>query len=376
MIELFGHRPTWAEIDLNKLAFNFHSIKRYVGETIEYMAVVKADAYGHGAVECSRRLEAEGVDWFAVATVEEGLELREAGIRKPILILGGFWPGQESAVLDRDLTPVVFRIDQAKTIGEAASDKNTKVKIHIKFDTGMGRVGFDTDHAGELAEEFSKIDGIEVEGLMTHFAAADMPSENAFTNHQIAKFGEAVVAFHAHGFRPKYLDMANSPGAVVHPVSRSKLVRIGGLLYGLGDVLPQEAERPELLPVLSLRSKIALVKNVPYGETIGYGRTFSTVRDSLIATIPIGYHDGLSRSLSNRGRVLINGEFAPIVGRVSMDWTIIDVTDIPAKTGDVVTIIGTDHSNKIGADDIARLSGTIAYEITCGIDRRVNRIYT
>lgn len=376
MIELFGHRPTWAEIDLNNLTFNFHSIKRYVGETIEYMAVVKADAYGHGAVECSRRLESEGVDWFAVATVEEGLELREAGIRKPILILGGFWPGQESAVLDRNLTPVVFRIDQAKTIGEAASDKNTKVKIHIKFDTGMGRVGFDTDHAGELAEEFSKIDGIEVEGLMTHFAAADMPSENAFTNHQIAKFGEAVVAFHAHGFRPKYLDMANSPGAVVHPVSRSKLVRIGGLLYGLGDVLPQEAERPELLPVLSLRSKIALVKNVPYGETIGYGRTFSTVRDSLIATIPIGYHDGLSRSLSNRGRVLINGEFAPIVGRVSMDWTIIDVTDIPAKTGDVVTIIGTDHSNKIGADDIARLSGTIAYEITCGIDRRVNRIYT
>jgi alanine racemase len=377
MLEPFGHRPTWAEIDLDNLAFNFHSVKQFVGENIEYMAVVKANAYGHDAVECSRRLEAEGVDWFAVATVEEGVELREAGIGKPVLILGGFWPGQESLVLDRDLTPVVFRIDQAKTIGETASRRNAKVKIHVKFDTGMGRIGFPPQQAHEVADEISELDGIEVEGLMTHFAAADMLSESDFTNHQIARFSEVVTAFHSHGFRPKYLDMANSPGAVLHPLSRSRLARIGGLLYGLGDVLPQEADGPELRPVMSLRSKIALVKKVPSGETIGYGRTFSTVRDSLIATIPLGYHDGLSRSLSNKGRVLVKGEFAPIVGRISMDWTIADVTDIPgAKPGDVVTIIGSDGNHNIAADDIARLLGTIAYEVTCGIDKRVIRVFS
>ncbi len=323
----------------------------------------------------AKRLEAEGADWFAVATVEEGVELREAGIKRPILLLGGFWPGQELAVLDFDLTSVIFRIDQAKSIGEAASARNTFAKVHVKIDTGMGRIGFRSEDAQEIAEELLKLDGIEVEGLMTHFAAADNLSEANFTNLQIARFGDVVKVFHSHGFRPKYLDMANSPGAVMHPLSRAKLVRIGGLLYGLKDVLPPDSDNPDLRPVLSLRSKIAVIKKHPAGETIGYGRTFTTERASLIAAVPIGYHDGLNRLLSNKGRVLINGEFAPIAGRISMDWTMVDVTEIPgAAIGDIVTIIGPDGKNRIGAEDIARQLGTISYEVTCGLGKRVTRM--
>ncbi|HLA94576.1 MAG TPA: alanine racemase [Pyrinomonadaceae bacterium] len=372
-----SQRPTWAEIDLDNLAFNFHSTKEFVGKEIEYMAVVKANAYGHGAVQCAKRLEAEGVDWFAVALPEEGIELREAGSQKPILCLGGFWPGQERLLLKHDLTPVVFNIEQAEILNAAAKALELKAPIHIKIDTGMGRLGIRFDELADFAARLSELKNLEVEGLMTHFAVADKLSQNEFTNLQMARFGEAVSIFHGHGFRPKYLDMANSPGAVAHPLSRATMVRLGGVLYGLGgDVLPAEIEKPELKPVLSLHSAISMLKNVPMGETLGYGRTFQTKRDSIIATIPIGYHDGVSRSLSNKGRVIVNGKFAPIVGRVSMDWAIIDVTDIPdAKIGDTVTLIGKQGESDILAEDIAALIDTISYEVTCSIDQRVPRIF-
>lgn len=370
-------RPTRAEIDLAALAFNYRSVRKFVGDEVEFMAVVKANAYGHGAVECARRLEAEGVDWFAVATLEEAIELREAKVFCPILVLGGIWPGQEAALLNHSLTPTVFRLDQVKSLAGAAARQGITARVHVKIDTGMNRVGFRREEWPEAARSLSQSENIEVDGLMTHFAAADKLDETDFTNQQMASFAEAVEIFQSHGHRPMYIDMANSPGAVVHPLSRAKLVRIGGLLYGLGgDVLPAGVDQPELKPVMSIRSKVALVKTVRKGESVGYSRIFIAKRDSVIATVPIGYHDGLPRALSTVGHFLIEGQRAPIAGRISMDWTTLDVTDNPdVRVGDEVTIIGGSDDQIIRAEDIAALTGTISYEITCGIGSRVPRAY-
>jgi alanine racemase len=376
MTEITSQRPTWAEIDLDNLAFNFHSAKRFIGGT-KYMAVVKADAYGHGAIECARRLEAEGVDWFGVALPEEGVELRKAGIRKLILCLGGFWDGQETVVLNYNLTPVIFQIEKAAALNAAAQSRGTDVSVHVKIDTGMGRVGVRFDQVVEFAEAIKALTHLRVEGVMTHFAVADDLSQNEFTNLQIDRFKTAVDIFREKGFHPSYLDLANSPGAVAHPASRSNLVRLGGILYGLGgDVLPGGIEKPELKPVMSLRTKVAYLKTVPAGETIGYGRTFKTRSDSLIATVPIGYQDGFSRTLSNESRAIVRDTFAPVAGRVSMDWTTLDVTGVDGvQVGDEVTLIGEQGGLNIAAEDLARASGTISYEITCGINRRVPRVY-
>ena len=377
MSEIISHRPTWAEINLDNLAFNFHSAKKFIGPGPKYMAVVKADAYGHGAVECARRLEAEGADWFGVALPEEGVELRKAGIRKLILCLGGFWEGQETLALNYSLTPVIFQIEKASILNEAAARRGTDISIHVKIDTGMGRIGVRFDQVSDFAERLRSLTHLRVEGLMTHFAAADDLGQKDFTNLQIDRFNSAIEIFREKGFAPAYLDMANSPGAVVHPQSRSNLVRLGGILYGLGgDVLPDGPPKPDLKPVMSLHTKIAHLKLVPAGETIGYGRTFATQRDSLIATVPIGYQDGYRRSLSNLGRAIVRGTYAPVAGRVSMDWTMLDVTGVEGvRAGDEVTMIGEDNGLRISAEDLARATGTISYEITCGIDRRVPRLY-
>lgn len=373
----FPKRPTWAEIDLDALAFNMRSVREFVGENVDCMAVIKADAYGHGGVECARRLEAEGTKIFAVATLEEGIELRNAGLSKTILILGGSWPGQARFFLEHDLTPVLFTVEQADEINAVAASLGRKLKVHIKIDTGMGRVGFRWDTFAEAAEKLSSLTSLTIDGMMSHFAVADDLAANDFTNTQLRRFDEAVKIAASFGIYPTYLDMANSPGAVAQANARLGLVRLGGVLYGLGgDVLPGGIDVPELRPVMALRSRIAMVKTVAKGETIGYGRTFVAERDSVIATVPIGYHDGLPRVLSNKGRVIIGGQFAPIVGRISMDWTTIDVTDISGvEVGDLVTVIGSDGECEIRAEDLARLTDTISYEITCGISARVPRIY-
>ncbi|HMJ08508.1 MAG TPA: alanine racemase [Pyrinomonadaceae bacterium] len=375
MIADTGQRPTWAEIDLNNLAFNFKSVKSFIGDTVKYMAVVKADAYGHGALQCAKRLEAEGIDWFGVALPEEGVELRRAGIRKLILCLGGFWPGQESLVLNNRLTPVVFQFDRAEALNNAARIRGTVAAVHVKIDTGMGRIGVRFDDAAEFAEALRGLRHLSVEGLMTHFAAADDLNENDFTDLQIKRFTEATIAFRDRGHNPVYLDMANSPGAVAHPSARSNMVRLGGVLYGLGgDVLPPGIEIPELRPVLALKTRIAFLKRVPKGETLGYGRTFESKSEMTVATLPIGYQDGYNRLLSNNGQILVRGIYCPVVGRISMDWTIVDVTEIPgAVEGDEVILIGDSSGNRITAEDLAGRIGTISYEVTCAIDRRVPR---
>jgi alanine racemase len=372
-----SRRPTWAEIDLDNLAFNFRSARKFVGTRLKYMAVVKADAYGHGSIECAKRLETEGADWFGVALPEEGVELRKAGIRKLILCFGGFWNGQELAALNYNLTPAVFDIDKARRLHEVAKGRGTAIAIHVKVDTGMGRIGVRYDQVSDFAEKLRELDHLRVEGVMTHFAAADDLGEREYTELQIKRFDEAVATFREKGFSPSYLDLANSPGAVANPGSRGNMVRLGGVLYGLGgDVLPEGIDKPELRPVMSLHTRIAQLKRVPAGETIGYGRTFSTQTDSLIATVPVGYEDGYRRSLSNVGRAIVGAEYVPVAGRISMDWTMLDVTGVDGvELGDEVVLIGRRGDARITAEDLARATGTISYEVTCSIDRRVPRVY-
>lgn len=373
-----ARRPTWAEIDLNALAGNLRVIREHVGAEQKVMAAVKADAYGHGAVPCARRLEAEGVDWFGVALPEEGIELRGSGIIRPILCLGGFWEGQQNACRQWNLTPVVYRIDRVESFDSAARDAGVVADVHVKIDTGMGRLGVRSDDVGQFCDALSRFQHIRVDGLMTHLASADDPEQEDFTKSQLERFSQAVTLFRDRGFSPSYIHAANSAATFAYPQARGNMVRPGGALYGFSrDVLPANIPSPALRPVMSLRSRIMLLKDVGKGEKLGYGCSFETSRASLIATIPIGYDDGYRRVLSNRGRVIIRGKFAPVVGRVSMDLTLIDVTDVPGVSlDDQVTLIGRDGELSITAEEIAEAARTISYEITCGISTRVPRKYS
>lgn len=376
-MNLFSCRPTWTEINLKNLAFNFQSVRDFIHEDVKLMAVVKADAYGHCAVECAKKLEERGIDWFGVALPEEGFELRQNGISRPILCLGGFWEGQEEKLLQNDLIPVIYQIEKADLYNQAAKKSGTIGKAHIKTDTGMGRIGVRFDEVESFIEQLKNFTNIDFEGIMTHFAAADSFAEKNFTELQIERFNQVVDIFEKNNFTFKYKDLANSPAAIAHPKSYGNMIRLGGILYGLGeDVLPDWTEKPKLKPVLSLHTEIALIKKVKKGETLGYGRTFLADRDSVIATIPIGYQDGYRRALSNRGRVLVKGEYANVVGRISMDWTIIDITEIEnVSVGDEVVLIGEQNGSKVTTEEVAEKAGTISYEITCGINKRVTRKY-
>jgi len=375
--EITGQRPTWAEIDLDALAHNLGVIRNQVGPETKIMAAVKANAYGHGAPECARRLEAEGVDWFGVALPEEGIELRESGISRPILCLGGFWRGQESACLQYQLTPVVDRLDETEALDRAAHDAGIKANVHLKIDTGMGRLGVRSEKISQFCEGLQRLANIRVDGLMTHLAAADDQALDEFTTNQLKRFEEGVRVCRDHGIDPVYVHAANSAATFAFSQGVGNMVRPGGSLYGfVRDVFPANIERPALKPVMSVHSRITLLKRVGPGEKLGYGCTFETKRESLIGTIPIGYDDGYRRLLSNRGQMIVRGHFAPVVGRISMDMTLIDVTDVPNVTiDDYVTLLGSEGEVQITAEDLGELAGTISYEITCGISNRVPRIY-
>jgi len=375
--EITGQRPTWAEIDLDALAHNLGVIRNQVGPETKIMAAVKANAYGHGAPECARRLEAEGVDWFGVALPEEGIELRKSGISRPILCLGGFWRGQESACLQYQLTPVVDRLDETEALDRAAHDAGIKANVHLKIDTGMGRLGVRSEKISQFCEGLQRLANIRVDGLMTHLAAADDQALDEFTTNQLRRFEEGVRVCRDHGIDPVYVHAANSAATFAFSQGVGNMVRPGGSLYGfVRDVFPANIERPALKPVMSVHSRITLLKRVGPGEKLGYGCTFETKRESLIGTIPIGYDDGYRRLLSNRGQMIVRGHFAPVVGRISMDMTLIDVTDVPNVTiDDYVTLLGSEGEVQITAEDLGELAGTISYEITCGISNRVPRIY-
>ncbi|MGE0131821.1 MAG: alanine racemase [Blastocatellales bacterium] len=369
-------RPTWAEISLPALKHNYLTIKGHLSAAAQLMAVVKANAYGHGAVECARALESIGADWFGVALVEEGIELRQAGINRPIFCLGGFWRGQADDVIARDLTVAVYRFDQAEELNDCARALGKNINFHLKVDTGMGRLGIPLSGVAEFALSLGQFDHIKLDGVMTHFADADSV-EPDYTERQIARYDEAVEILRQLGFNPSWRHLANSAGIHAYPQSHGNLARVGAAMYGLSrDVLSPRLEPFDLRPVMSLRSRIVMLKTVPAGTPLGYGCAFTTASESRIATLPIGYADGLRRLHSNNGSVLVRGCLAPIVGRVSMDLTIVDVTDVPGvELGDEVILIGEQNNLRIAAEDLAEQIGTISYEIVTGISARAPRLY-
>ena len=370
-------RPTQAEINLDALEHNFTRIKKRTGKEAKILAIVKANAYGHGAVKISRALQELGVDFLGVATCEEGIELRKASITTPIILLGGSFTGQATAVLQHDLIPVVYNLESARELSQHAHHSNRHIKIHVKIDTGMGRLGVYPPATSHFFHHLTKLHGLEVEGILTHLADTnqDNPSGVDFTHRQAALFKQQIDELHNMGIHPHYKHLANSAAIIGQQLDTFNLVRPGIMLYGAYPAKTL-SQMIDLQPVMSLTTKIIALKTVPEGTTISYGRTFTCPRESLIATLPIGYADGYSRSLSNRGEVLIRGKRAPVVGVVCMDMVMVDATKIPGVSlGDDVVLMGSQAHESITAEDIAEKMGSIAYEFLCGIGQRVPRVY-
>lgn len=367
-------RPTRILIDLGAIEHNYFKIREKVPLDTRMLAVVKADAYGHGAVEVSRTLEALGCDMLGVALCEEGIELRNAGICLPVIVLSGVYKGQWKEIIEHNLTPVLFDIDLAHDLNDLSLRFNKKVKIHVKIDTGMGRLGLLPYEIAAFFKELNTLRGIELEGVLSHFAEAD-EEDKEFSKEQIKRFEEAIRLIESSGINIPMKHIANSAGIVSLPSSGFNLVRPGIMLYGS---YPAEdfKSRIDLSPAMKLLTRIEHLKSVPKGFPVSYGRTFVTDRKSLIATIPIGYGDGYLRSFSGKADVLVKGKRAPVIGRVCMDLTMVDVTDIPdVKMGDDVVLMGKDGNEEITAEELANYAGTIPYEIYCSFNQRVPREY-
>jgi alanine racemase len=339
------------------------------------MAVVKANAYGHGAVETATVLIRNGVSRVAVVSIEEGIALRQAGINTPIVILGALFPEQFSDLFAHQLTPVVSDPGTLSKLAHAASSLQAPYPIHLKVETGMGRLGLTQEELANLFGSQGFPRTLHLEGLMTHLADADGPRTEA-THEQLRRFREAIGVVTAHGFRVPLIHAANSGGAVRFSEAQFSLVRPGIMLYGY-HTLPNSVPVPNLKPVLSLRTSIAQLRTIQPGQKVSYNGTFTATQPTKIAVLPIGYADGVSRRLSNRGHVLIHGQRAPIAGLVCMDMMMVDVTRIGgAAVGDEAILIGSQGADRITADDIATWTGTIAYEVLCTIGPRVPRLYS
>jgi len=366
-------RPTRVEIDLDSIAYNIHQIRKKVGNKTKTMAVMKANAYGHGAVEVAKVAIDAGAQWLAVALVEEGIQLREAGIQSPILILGSTPPDQVHEVIKYNLSQTVCSRELIETLSNEAQSWNQTAKVHIKVDTGLGRLGIFPEEVAAFVKESSCLEGIEIEGIFTHFSVAD--EDKAFTELQIKKFKEVISNLEREKIHIPLKHAANSAAVVGFASSYFNLVRPGIILYGLYPS-PEMNRTIPLKPAMSFKTKITYLKRVPAGYSLSYDRTFTTKRKSLIAILPVGYADGYPRALSNKGEVLIKGKRAPVVGMICMDMTLVDVTHIPdVKVGDEVVLFGKQNGAQISADEIASKSGLINYEILCGISKRVPRIY-
>jgi alanine racemase len=366
-------RPTMAQIDLQALSHNYSEVIRRI-DGRKVLAVVKARAYGHGAVPVARRVVELGAHMLGVALVEEGAELRAAGITAPVLVMGPVVPDQAGAIVSLHLTPVVFTPRLATALSQEAVRAGGTVRVHVKVDTGMGRIGVAPEDALPFITAAAGLPGIEVEGLMTHFADADLRDKH-FAAVQLDRFESLLRSLEETGVRIPLRHAANSAAVLEYARALLTMVRPGLMLYGYDPV--ERGSGADLRPVLSLVTRVALLKRVPAGTPISYGRTYVTRRESLIATIPVGYADGYSRALSNRGEAIVRGRRVPVAGRVCMDMTMLDVTDVPGVAeGDEVVLIGSAGRERITAEDLAAWTGTIAYEVLCGISARVPRVVT
>lgn len=396
---------TWAEVSLAALGENFHAVQKHVGPGVTICAVVKADGYGHGAVECARALESEGATWLGVTDAAEGLALRAAGVTARILLMTGIWKGEEDGIVAQNLTPTIWepwhiealeRASQERASQKRSSQRRSaqerqgdlpshRLPVHLKIDTGMNRLGASMDALPRLCEMLSACKHLSLEGVSTHFASAEvLDAEDAVR--QMKCFEEGLAVLQSYGLHPLLVHMGNSAAMSARPDTWKTMVRPGIALYGYslaftrGDAPAVMTELPLLRPVLSWKTRVLTVKEVAAGKAVGYMGTYVTKARSRIAVLPVGYADGYPRLLSNRARVIVGGEYAPVVGRVSMDLTIVDVSHIRGvAVGDEVILIGRgsgkDSGKSVDAVELARLCESVPYEILCGLSQRVPRVY-
>ncbi|MCH5201621.1 MAG: alanine racemase [Oscillospiraceae bacterium] len=364
-----------ADVDLTAIHNNLALVKRRISSNTKLFAVIKADGYGHGAKQIAKYCN-DLIDGYAVAVVEEGVDLRNSGFNKPILLLGYTHPLQYNQIIEYDMMPAVFSYQMAKALSEKAGQLNKKIKIHIKLDTGMSRIGFaDNEESVRIIKEISLLPNIEINGIFSHLARAD-EKDKTFAKTQYDRFITFTIKLEQQGIKIPNRHISNSAAIMELPEMNLEMVRCGIITYGLYPSAEMDKKNFSLEPAMQWKSAVSYVKTVPKGTPIGYGGTYITDRETVVATIPVGYADGYPRTLSNKGFVLIKGEKAPIIGRVCMDQFMVDVSHIKGVvTGDTVTLMGKDGKEEISCDCVADLAGSFNYEFVCDIGKRVPRVY-
>ncbi len=377
-------RPTWAEVSLGNLRYNFGVVQRHLGPGVTVCAVVKADAYGHGATECARSLEEEGARWLGVTSLDEAIPLRDAGIQVRILLLTGFWRGEEEEIIRLRLTPTVWEPGQVELLEKAAAElRIPKHPVHLKVDTGMGRLGVAPEDLPGVVSALKSSPHLLLEGLSTHLASSeilDAPS----VGEQLRSFEEAKGVLRNAGLEPALVHVANTGAVISRRETWHNMARPGIALYGYylpferaGREVSGSKLRLAVKPVLTWKTRILSLRDVRANQALGYGGTYVTKAPARIAVLPVGYADGLSRQLSSRGRVIVREHYAPIVGRISMDLTLVDVTGLPEiAVGDEVVLLGSGDGLSVDAREHAQLANTSLYEILCSISKRVPRKYS
>jgi alanine racemase len=373
-------RPTWAEVSLTALRQNFRAVQKHIGAGVTVCAIVKADAYGHGAVECSRALEEEGARWFGVTSLDEAIPLREAGMRGRILLLTGFWRGEEEEIVRLNLTPTVWEPGQIELFEKAAARLAAKHSVHLKVDTGMGRLGASPQDLRHIVAALKSAPHLVVEGLSTHLASSEILDAPSVAE-QLQTFEQVRQFLRNEGIDPPLVHAANTGAVISRRESWNTMVRPGIALYGY--YLPFERAGREVSgrdlrlgvkPVLTWKTRILSLRDVRANQALGYGGIYVTKAPARIAVLPVGYADGFNRALSSRGRVIVREHYAPIVGRISMDLTLVDVTGLPGiEVGDEAILLGSSEGLSVDAREHAALANTVLYEILCGISKRVPR---
>jgi alanine racemase len=376
-------RPTWADISLATLRQNFRTVQKHVGSAVTVCAVVKADAYGHGAVECSRALEGQGAKWLGVTSLDEAIPLRDAGIQSNILLMTGFWRGEEAEIIRLQLTPTVWELWQIESLDKAAAGLGVaRHPVHLKVDTGMGRLGVAVEQLPAVLRAFSAAQHLRLEGLSTHLASSEIMDAPSVAE-QERNFEAARKMVRQSGFEPTFVHMANTGAVISRRETWNTMVRPGVALYGYylpfqraGREVSGGTLRLPVKPILTWKTRILSLRNFAANQALGYGGTYVTKAPAHVAVLPVGYADGYNRQLSNRGRVIVRDHYAPIVGRISMDLTLADVTGIPGvSVGDEVILLGSTDGLSVDALEHAELANSTPYEILCNISKRVPRRY-